>query len=392
MKKIEMLDNCTQCGACVDICPVDAIKLTKRLDYSENAVINIDKCINCSACERVCPIIHTDDNVSEVEVGYIGYTREKNILKNSSSGGIFACLATSLIKNGGSVCGAVYDDNYSVRHIVTNSLEDVIRMQGSKYSQSRMSGCYRTIKSELLEGRRVLFSGTPCEVAGLKHYLGKEYDSLITVGFICHGVPKSDYLPEYIKGLERRYKGKVASFSLRDKTLGWTDFCVRADFENGKHYSRRFTEDSYMRAFLQDYSLKESCYSCKFKCNAPKCDLILADFWGAELYRRSKEELAGGISAILVYSEKGKSILNQLQRNSSVFLEEFDSDKLLQYNQHYFKSAVRLDKVDRFNDAVGSIGTYHAIEELCSIKKSDLIRRRLKKSMIKVWGLLWKNN
>lgn len=262
--KVSVAD-CTLCGACINACPTDAIRLKKQyLDFCYPD-IDADLCINCNKCELSCPILGEKSKPENgVPIAFAAQSKNDEVRIRSSSGGAFYEFADKMLKDGGYVCGAVFDEEFHVKHIVSNSKNDVYRMMGSKYAQSDMGYCYREIKDVLEKGHKVLFSGCPCQVAGLRTFLGKEYRNLLLIELICHGIPSDQMLQAYIRMQEKKYGAKLKRMEFRNKTKGWHNSAVRMEFENHRIYSIPYTADAYTIGFLRNISLKSSCYDCHF--------------------------------------------------------------------------------------------------------------------------------
>ena len=240
------VQECAICGACINACPVDAISLDKvHLDF-RYPQINEDICIHCNQCEKACPILGNKGKPDEgYPVACAAKSENDPMRLRSSSGGIFYELADRMLRDGGYVCGAVFDDKFHVKHILSNAKEDILRMMGSKYAQSDVGHCYREIKDVLEKGCKVLFSGCPCQVAGLRTFLGKEYPNLVLVELICHGIPSDHMLQTYIGMQERKYGARLTRMEFRNKKKGWHNSSVRMEFENGKTAFMDFEGEQY---------------------------------------------------------------------------------------------------------------------------------------------------
>lgn len=243
-------------------------------------------------------------------VAYAAINQNTEARENSSSGGVFFLLAEFVIEQGGVVFGARYDADWEVAHGYAEDLEGISAFMGSKYVQSRIGDTYIQAKEFLKQGRTVLFSGTTCQIYGLKAYLGKSYDNLITVDLICHGVPSPKVWREY---LQLRTEGrKIKAVSFRDKTEGWQVFSLRIDFENGESYRQTLKKDVFMRGFLQDIYLRPSCYHCRFRGEHRDSDITLADLWGCRTVAPDMFD-DKGTSLVLIQSEKGADIWKKIR-------------------------------------------------------------------------------
>ncbi len=273
----------------------------------------------------------------------------------SSSGGVFYELADQMLRDGGYVCGAVFDDEFHVKHILSYAKEDILRMMGSKYAQSDVGYCYREVKDVLEKGRKVLFSGCPCQVAGLRTFLGKEYPNLVLVELICHGIPSDHMLQTYIGMQERKYGARLTRMEFRNKKKGWHNSSVRMEFANGKVHSEPMTFDTYMQGYFRGVTLKESCFSCQFRAFKSGSDLTIGDLWGAEISIPDMDD-NNGLSAVIVNSEKGTLFLNR----SEIVRRQFEIDKILKYNQSLLTSF----------DEGAQRAAFYAYTERCDLERA----------------------
>lgn len=301
-------------------------------------------------------------------------SKHDGIRMKSSSGGVFSLLAEKCINEGGVVFGAMFDDRWEVRHGWAGTIEELERLRGSKYVQSRMEDCYGKVKKFLTEGRNVMFTGTPCQVAGLKRFLHKEYDKLLTVDIVCHGVPSPKVWRHYLEGLRKRgsfplstpkekagvqstetpfpgEKMKVGDVTFRDKCTGWKDYSVtvtlEAEKENGEKDTLRLShlhgEDAYMQAFIHNLCLRPSCHNCPAKGGSSLSDITLADHWGVhELYPEYDDDRGQGL--VILHTGKGEQALDTL----SMECREVSLEKSLIYNPAYRTSAPLSQKRDMF--------------------------------------------
>lgn len=329
---IELADkySCTGCGACADACNNQAIRFVANDEGFNYPVIDNMNCVECGMCRRVCPIlssIRRNDAFSPRL--YAAYAKDSSIRKESTSGGVYSILAHETYAEQGYVGGAVYDTDFSVLQIVDN--RDQLRdLRRSKYTQSNAVGIYKEIKTLLHNNEQVLFCGTPCQVAALHHYLGKEYTNLTSVDFLCRGVASPLLLRRYISELETKFAAKISSIQMKDKTYGWHLFSMRVEFEDGQVYCKDRHHDAFFRGYLQtDMFLRQSCYQCPFKNIPHASDLTFGDFWKIELLDQSFSQ-DEGISLVLINSRKGQSAFDKIRE--SLVWKEFDVDDLLKAN------------------------------------------------------------
>ncbi|MBR4287639.1 MAG: Coenzyme F420 hydrogenase/dehydrogenase, beta subunit C-terminal domain [Clostridia bacterium] len=331
------IKDCTGCSACAHVCPKGCISMIANEHGFLYPQINNDICVECGACKKNCPVLNkTATEKSEEIISYAAKTTDETIRKCSSSGGIFSAIAKKVIENNGIVYGAAFDGKFVVKHISVSSLDDLDLLRRSKYVQSDLNNSFVSVKNNLTEGKTVLFTGTPCQVEGLLAYLKKPYDNLITMDFVCHGVPSPNVWEYYKTYLQKQYKSAITDVNFRDKTLGWKNSSIRIEFENSNVYCNLFRNDPYMNAFLANMDLRESCYTCKFKSVNHKSDITVADYWGID---KTNPEIDDdkGLSLVLINSDKGASLLNVIE--SSLTLTKTDVEKTFQYNPCIIKPA-----------------------------------------------------
>lgn len=292
--------------------------------------INDEVCVNCGMCEKKCPVLSKTEQKPHINTNcYAIKTNEETIRKQSSSGGIFSVIAEKILKNNGIVFGAAFDESFVVKHIGISSINDLDLLRRSKYVQSNLNNSFSVVKQHLDDGKTVLFTGTPCQIEGLLSYLRKPYDNLITMDFVCHGVPAPNVWEYYKAYIQRQYKSPITDINFRDKSLGWKNYSVRFALENGSVYCNSFKNDPYMKAFLANMDLREACYDCKFKSTKHKSDITVADYWGID---KIKPELDDdkGLSLLLVNTEKGNTLLENVK--NKLTLTKTDIEEAFPYN------------------------------------------------------------
>ncbi len=333
---IEITDKtkCMGCHACYNRCPVQAIEMVEDEKGFKYPQVNKEKCINCGLCEKVCPILN-QVKVENKPVAYAVKNLEEEIRKQSSSGGMFTLLAESILNDGGVVFGVAFNEKLELKHTYVEKFEDLQIFRGSKYLQSIVGKTYSKVKNFLIEGRKVMYTGTPCQIEGLKSYLGKEYENLFTQDIICHGVPSPKVHERYLKYLRDKYKTKnIKNIIHRTKINGWKNWCVNIKFDNSE-YIKAHEQDPYMQAFLRNTSLRESCYNCQFKKKNRASDITLADFWGIENVAPEMDD-DKGTSLVIVNSEKGKQIFEQIK--DKIIYKQVDFEEAIRYNPSMTKS------------------------------------------------------
>lgn len=342
MINIKDKKNCCGCKACEVICPKNCIEMTVDEEGFWYPIVDKDKCIDCGMCEKSCPILNKASRKKSFDAKVYGvYSNNESIRINSSSGGMFSELAASVLEKNGAVFGCTMNDDFSfAKHIKVEDVDDLSKLQGSKYLQSDTNITFEEVKNCLQNGQKVLYSGTPCQIAGLKSYLKKSKTSdleLITVDFICHGVASSKIWNSYKENLEKVFKSKLKKVEFRNKTYGWKNFSLYCYFENQKTYKEKITDDLYLRGFVSDYYLRPSCYDCQFKGDNIKSDITFADFWGIDKVNPKFNDDKGA-SLVVIHSQKGQQIFDEIKDNEKITYFSENAEKGLKYNPSYYNS------------------------------------------------------
>lgn len=344
MQILENPQKCCGCGACFDACPVNAISM-QEINGFMYPVINDSKCINCGKCKQICPIINTKYINFEKPLCYA--VCANNIEReDSSSGGAFPVLAKYILNKGGVVVGAAFNEKWGCDHILIDSIDEIKKLKGSKYLQSNAYICYKDIKEKLNQGKTVLFSGTPCQNAGLKAFLGKDYKKLYCIDIICHGVPSPAIWQQF---LSENFTD-ISSINFRDKEKGWNNFELSIYHNKNKKYSLIMTDDVYMMSFLTHLNLRKSCTSCPFNKIPRQGDLTIGDFWGVDasnpIFADDK-----GVSVVLVNNEKGQKLFSEIKEDFIV-VEPKSLEKAIKNNPNLVSASNPHPSSDRFFDLV----------------------------------------
>ena len=334
MIKVEKQTDCCGCASCVQVCPKRCISFNEDKEGFRYPFVKKSVCIDCGSCERVCPMLKQHE-VKEPQYVYAAKNKNEEIRLASSSGGIFTLLAEKILSEGGVVFGARFNEYWEVVHDYTETVEGLVAFRGSKYLQSRIGNSYQKAKSFSLKGRKVLFSGTPCQIAGLKSYLQKDYANLICVDFVCHGVPSPKVWRRYLKEVARKSdKNSVSrlfisktdtlikSVNFRDKITGWKKFSFTVSLsetsvegeQNTVSQSAIFSENAFMQAFLKNIILRPSCYACRFREGKSGSDITLGDFWGIDKLRPEVDDDLG-VGLIMINSDKVSSIYSSVSND-----------------------------------------------------------------------------
>ncbi|MBR2491332.1 MAG: Coenzyme F420 hydrogenase/dehydrogenase, beta subunit C-terminal domain [Ruminiclostridium sp.] len=328
---------CTGCTACKFVCDAEAISMVSDQDGFYYPVVELSLCQGCMRCEEACPVISPLKSEQQEPLAYLAFSKNENIRKNSSSGGMFSLLAEDVLGEGGSVFGCVMtDDFFGAHHVEVRNAQDLEKLRGSKYLQSDLEDVFQQVKKRLLQGEKVLFSGTPCQIAGLQKYLGDNpRENLLAVDVICHGVPSPFVWKCYLRSKEKKYGGTAVKVSFRNKEFGWKNFSLAIMFSNGERYNAQVAEDPYLRGFIQNHYLRESCFQCPFRGNHYHSDITLGDFWGIDqIYPDINDD--AGISLVVAHTKKGVDSITCMDNRAFIAPAEFND--ALRANPSYFSS------------------------------------------------------
>lgn len=364
--------ECCGCHACFNACPTGAIKMQEDEKGFKYPVIDKSKCISCGVCEKVCPI-KNNNKVENNPIAYACFNKNDDIRKNSSSGGVFTLLASAIINQGGTVFGAAFDEKFNVKHIKVDKIEDLNGLRGSKYVQSFVGETYKQAKDALSKGTKVLFTGTPCQIEGLKSYLQKDYENLYTQDIICHGVPSPKVWEKYKEYRKNKDNEEPIEISFRNKDNGWAHYNTFFKYKN-KSYKKAASADLYINAFLQNLSLRESCFACNFKKYNRISDITLGDLWGIDNIIPELND-DKGTSLVVINSEKGKKIFDEISNNIEV--KEINLDDAIKYNHAMIKSVPENPNREKFFDDLEN-EDFDVVAKRY-IKRTSLIRKVLGK-------------
>lgn len=385
--------DCSGCGACTCVCPVQCINLKLNKEGFFVPVIDTLKCIGCGKCVKNCPS-HASFNYNYTATKIEAYSftiSDSKILKESSSGGAFTAIAKEILNRNGIVFGAEFDENFNVAHIGVEKVENLYRLRGSKYVESCTNNTYLKAKESLKRGQIVLYVGTPCQIAGLYASLeNKEYENLYTIDLLCHGVPSISLFKSYLDYLESKY-GKVVFYSFRDKTKfgwgNWGSFVYRN--KKGKKRKKNFVvaTDYFYSLYFKECNFRESCYKCKYAKIPRIADISIGDCWGIEKID-PVSDLKNGVSLIVVNNAKGKKLVASCFQNETLKL--VDTEIMMKNNQTLTCPTKRPESRNTFYYDFEKYGFEDTARRYCKIKKKIPISRyipiKLKSTIKKFLG------
>lgn len=359
-------ENCCGCGACVQRCPHGCISFSKDDEGFYYPIVDKSRCTHCGVCEKVCPALQ---NYKEElpTIAYACINKNSEIQKESSSGGVFTSIAQYILSKQGVVIGAALDERFSVRHLVIDQVDELYKLRGSKYVQSNIMDIFSETEKYLSQGRMVLFSGTSCQVAALKCFLRKDYENLICVDVVCHGVGSPGIYEQYLDEIQNEAKSRIADVRFRDKTVDWIKFSMKISFESGECYCRPLSEDSYLQGFIANLYLRPSCYECKYKSGKCCSDFSIADYWGIKKIVPNFFDPMG-VSMVLLHTKKAEEIFDGIRNDVECAITGIDD--AIRCNPAIIASATRPRNRAKFYKAIKRMSFVDAVDY--SLKPSIL--------------------
>lgn len=323
MINIQDKTKCCGCTACANICPKGAIEMAPDEEGFLYPRVDVNKCVNCGLCDQMCPVLKAPKAGFDVPESFALRVKNEDTLMQSTSGGFVTPLLRWVFEQKGVVCAATYDGDFRVVHTITEGVNDhreqLSRIRGSKYVQSALGDSFGQIKSLLQENRLVCFVGTTCQVAGLKAFLGKEYENLITVDLVCHGTPSPKLWDKYLVYQKEKYGAGISQISFRNKTYGYHSGTMRIRFDNGKEYYGSARVDYMLKSFFREISSRPSCYQCAFKTLNRCSDFTIYDCWHAEQLVPGLKDDDRGYTNVMVQSARGKEVLEQIKSAYEIY-------------------------------------------------------------------------
>lgn len=374
MIEIDDKSKCCGCYACFNICPKNAITMCEDEYGFKYPKIDKNKCINCGLCEQVCPTKNKNEIENEPKA-YASYNLDEEIRMQSSSGGIFSLIAESILEENGIVFGAKFNEKFEVEHDFIERKEELYKFRGSKYVQSSIGVTYKKAKEFLEKDRYVLFTGTPCQVEGLKAYLKKDYDKLYTQDIICHGVPSPKIWKKYLEYRKKQDKEEPVQINFRQKDFGWNLFALLLQYNNSA-YKINHNDDLFMQAFLRNTILRDSCYACNFKKKNRISDITLADFWGIHKILPDMNDNKG-ISLVIINSEKGNKIFEKIK--DKIKYEKINLEEAINFNQSMICSVKKPKHRKEFFENITEENFENSVKKYTKIEKPNILRRIYRK-------------
>ena len=371
MIDIKQREKCCGCQACYNSCPRGAITMIEDEYGFRYPKIDKSKCINCKICEKTFPML-IPSNDGKIISSWCVINKNDNERLESSSGGVFTLLAKEILKNNGIVFGAVFDKDYNIVHSYIDNVDDLKKMQGSKYVQSNIGKSFIQAKNFLDDGKTVLFTGTSCQIEGLKLFLKKDYSNLYTQDIICHGVPSPKVWRKYLEYQKNKY-GDIKNISFRNKDHGWSLYQMKISFKS-KIYCKCYKDDSFMNVFLDDLCLRDSCYNCIFKKKYRNSDITLADFWGIDKVKNKYND-DKGVSAVIINTKKGENIFEKIKKYCNY--EKVELNDIIKYNSAYVQSSKLNKNRELFFKDINNMKFNRLAKKY--IKKPSLLKKIVRK-------------
>ena len=376
-------EQCTGCKMCADICPRNAISFKTDETGFWYPVVN-ENCIKCGKCIKRCPTLNEYKIAGQAPKVYALWSKNDGTRLTSTSGGVFWEIACKFLETDGIVVGSRYGFDWkSAEHIIAHDIDELLQIKGSKYFQSDTAGIYEAVKREILTGRRVLFCGTPCQMAAIKSYLEIDYKNFYCMDFICRSINSPKAFRADIDELEEEYNSKVIEVHLKNKKKGWQSLASQVRFENGKESLKDKTEDWWVKGFIHnDLYTRESCYQCKYRV-LPRVnsDITIGDFWGIK--NQTEENMFKGISVMLLNTDKGKMLFEDSKEMFE--FEEHDLEEVLAGNSALLKNPIKISKQDNFFKLLINHPFSYSVKHCIKVPFFLKIKRKMIKTMKKIY-------
>jgi len=378
---------CTGCLLCGDVCTLEAVSYKRNPEGFLYPIVDSTKCVSCGLCEKMCPVNNKKgqllgeciDELHDLKV-YAVINNDVSMRRKSSSGGVFPLLASYIIKNGGVVYGAAFDDTWCVHHMGVSNICDIEKLQSSKYIQSNMAGVYRNVKEMLKKGKLVMFVGVPCQVSALKNYLGETNENLFCVDLFCHGISSPGLFEEYLNQEVGVNTEEIKQISFRNKDMSWENYRMQILYNRGV-YSRHYRKDAFLKPFCRGVSLRNSCYECGLKGFPRQSDITMGDFWTIDRVFPDMNDHKG-TSIIFCNTQRGRILLEKIQESAIVRQVKLETVKRMYSNSG--KTVKRPEDRDDYFTTAKTQGVQKAMKLYCNIPWKEHFLRTTRKILIKL--------
>ena len=367
--------KCCGCTACYNACPKKAIAMVPDEEGFLYPTVDKMKCVGCGLCKKVCPILHREHHNEKTE-GYIIRYKNENIVEESTSGGAFTAIAEYLMSKGYVVYGAGYDSDMQVVCKMATKPEELKEMRGSKFVQSHLGTTFQQIKKQLMQDKKVLFTGTPCQISGLLSFLGGKHENLICIDFVCRGVPSPGLWKNYVNMMENKYDSKMVGARFKHKTYGYHTTTMKVDFANGKTWYGSGRVDPMMKAFVRELASRPSCHACAFKGIERQSDITMFDCYEFSAITGLKDDNKG-YSSLFIHTNKGNHILNMIKDRIDIY--PVTIEQLVSKNGVMVKNSAKANsKRDQFYKLAAQYPIDIAVNKIAPITRKDFIVEKAK--------------
>lgn len=382
--------QCCGCSACESICPQECISMIEDKEGFLYPNIDMKKCVGCKLCEKVCPVLNVEKERAFKQEAYIVQNIDEKVCLQSTSGGMFTAIANEVINQGGIVFGAAFDEDFNVKHIGTTSKNEIEKFRNSKYVQSDIRGTYNEVQRRIMEGQLVCYSGTPCQIEGLKRFLGKESDKLITVDVVCRAVPSPLVWRKYVSMQKEKLGEPIDNIRFRDKYYGYKYSSMSFTDKRGKRiYGCGVESDLMHRAFFSNICDRPSCYDCVFKKRYRVSDFTIWDCFQVGRFSK-KLDNDRGATRVLVHSDKGRKLFEKIKSNFEYI--EIESDIAVAGSREMFESVLLNKRRNEFMKEIASIDAHTVFEKYFPDNLRVKMERCMRKFLLKlgIYGVVKK--
>lgn len=374
MKKICDINQCIGCFNCKNVCPKKCISTKLDANGFLVPIINEDRCINCGMCQKVCPALNLFQDDRNKPKTFAVKNNNTEMVLTSSSGGVSSLLGEYIISRGGAIVGAVFDNCFNVAHTLIDDEKELHKINGSKYVQSNLKDTFLTIKERLNQNNTILFFGTPCQVAALKVFLGKEYERLFLVDIVCHAIPSPYIWEKYLNELKNKYNSNIFSVDFRCKDSGWDTYSIKIVFEDGGVFLEPAKNNKYFLSYMMGMHSRKSCDNCQYKQIHKVSDITLGDFWGIKTLLPDFYD-SNGVSLVMINSDKGERLFNSISKKT--VYKSVDFNDAIKNNVSVIKSSKGSPLRKRFVADANKKTFEQLFKKYCGNGFSARVRRKL---------------